>query len=308
MKNGTISSRASIVQRSKGQSAVEQSAYISRTSMYSEYCGMTYNRTGKEDLVGAGVLLPDNAPVEYKDRAILWNSVEQYEKSKNAQLARSLKYSLPNEWNEETAKQAMEAFILEQFTSKGMCADYGIHRSFNEQGQANLHIHILLTMRPLNEDGTWGAKSKKDYILDKDGNKIRNASGKGFKSRKVDIVDWNEKGKAKEWRTAIADKINEVNEQIGVAERVDPRSYKEREITLIPTIHLGEKASALERRGIPTERGNINRTIREYNSLIMKIYKFLRELRAEIKKGLFRLAIGKKEDTQKINPSISSYP
>lgn len=308
MKNGTISSRASIVQRSKGQSAVEQSAYISRTSMYSEYCGMTYNRTGKEDLVGAGVLLPDNAPVEYKDRAILWNSVEQYEKSKNAQLARSLKYSLPNEWNEETAKQAMEAFILEQFTSKGMCADYGIHRSFNEQGQANLHIHILLTMRPLNEDGTWGAKSKKDYILDKDGNKIRNASGKGFKSRKVDIVDWNEKGKAKEWRTAIADKINEVNEQIGVAERVDPRSYKEREIPLIPTIHLGEKASALERRGIPTERGNINRTIREYNSLIMKIYKFLRELRAEIKKGLFRLAIGKKEDTQKINPSISSYP
>ena len=160
----------------------------------------------------------------------------------------------------------------------------------------------------MNEDGTWGAKSKKDYILDKDGNKIRNASGKGFKSRKVDIVDWNEKGKAKEWRTAIADKINEVNEQIGVAERVDPRSYKEREIPLIPTIHLGEKASALERRGIPTERGNINRTIREYNSLIMKIYKFLRELRAEIKKGLFRLAIGKKEDTQKINPSISSYP
>lgn len=102
------------------------------------------------------------------------------------------------------------------------------------------------------------------------------------------------KERQKEWRTAIADKINEVNEQIGVAERVDPRSYKEREIPLIPTIHLGEKASALERRGIPTERGNINRTIREYNSLIMKIYKFLRELRAEIKKGLFRLQSVKK--------------
>ena len=51
MKNGTISSRASIVQRSKGQSAVEQSAYISRTSLYSDYYGMTYNRTAKEEKV-----------------------------------------------------------------------------------------------------------------------------------------------------------------------------------------------------------------------------------------------------------------
>ena len=75
MKNGTISSRASIVQRSKGQSAVEQSAYISRTSMYSEYCGIRATEQESEwILVGAGVLLPDNAPVEYKDRAILWNS------------------------------------------------------------------------------------------------------------------------------------------------------------------------------------------------------------------------------------------
>lgn len=72
MKNGTISSRASIVQRSKGQSAVEQSAYISRTSLYRDYYGMTYNRTAKEDLVGAGVLLPEHAPPEFADRAVLW--------------------------------------------------------------------------------------------------------------------------------------------------------------------------------------------------------------------------------------------
>lgn len=113
MKNGTISSRASIVQRSKGQSAVEQSAYISRTSLYSDYYGMTYNRTAKEDLVGAGVHLPEHAPSEFEDRAVLWNSVEKNEKAKNAQLARSLKYSLPNEWDEATARQVMECFIKE---------------------------------------------------------------------------------------------------------------------------------------------------------------------------------------------------
>ena len=95
----------------RGQSAVEQSAYISRTSLYSDYYGMTYNRTAKEDLVGAGVLLPEHAPPEFADRAVLWNSVEKYEKAKNAQLARSLKYSLPNEWDEATARQVMERFI-----------------------------------------------------------------------------------------------------------------------------------------------------------------------------------------------------
>lgn len=311
MKNGTISSRASIVQRSKGQSAVEQSAYISRTSLYSDYYGMTYNRTAKEDLVGAGVLRPEHAPPEFEDRAVLWNSVEKNEKAKNAQLARSLKYSLPNEWDEATARQVMECFIKEQFVDKGMCADYGIHRSYNDKGQPNLHIHILLTLRPLNEDGTWGAKSRKEYVLDADGNRIPNASGKGYKSRKVNVIDWNEKGKAKEWRNAIAEVINTTNEKAGIAERVDPRSYKDRGIPLIPTIHLGERASALERKGIRTERGNINRAIEKYNALIMKIYEFIFELKEELKKGVFKFVFERKcrterDDIQSINPSINS--
>lgn len=310
MKNGTISSRASIVQRSKGQSAVEQSAYINRTSLYSDYYGMTYNRTAKEDLVGAGVLLPEHAPPEFADRAVLWNSVEKNEKAKNAQLARSLKYSLPNEWDEATARQVMERFIKEQFVNKGMCADYGIHRSYNDKGQPNLHIHILLTLRPLNEDGTWGAKSRKEYVLDADGNRIPNASGKGYKSRKVNVIDWNEKGKAKEWRNAIAEIINATNEKAGIAERVDPRSYKDRGIPLIPTIHLGERASALERKGIRTERGNINRAIEKYNAMIMKIYGFISELKEELKKGVFKFVFERKsrterDDIQSINPSIN---
>lgn len=311
VKNGTISSRASIVQRSKGQSAVEQSAYISRTSLYSDYYGMTYNRTAKEDLVGAGVLLPEHAPPEFADRAVLWNSVEKYEKAKNAQLARSLKYSLPNKWDEATARQVMARFIKEQFVDKRMCADYGIHRSYNDKGQPNLHIHILFTLRPLNEDGTWGAKSRKEYVLDADGNRIPNASGKGYKSRKVNVIDWNEKGKAKEWRNAIAEVISATNEKAGIAERVDPRSYKDRGIPLIPTIHLGERASALERKGIRTERGNINRAIEKYNAMIMKIYGFISELKEELKKGVFKFVFERKSRTEKdgiqsINPSINA--
>ena len=187
-----------------------------------------------------------------------------------------------------------------QFVDKGMCADYGIHRSYNDKGQPNLHIHILLTLRPLNEDGTWGAKSRKEYVLDADGNRIPNASGKGYKSRKVNVIDWNEKGKAKEWRNAIAEVINATNEKAGIAERVDPRSYKDRGIPLIPTIHLGERASALERKGIWTERGNINRAIEKYNAMIMKIYGFISELKEELKKGVFKFAFERKSRTENI--------
>lgn len=153
----------------------------------------------------------------------------------------------------------------------------------------NLHIHILLTLRPLNEDGTWGAKSRKEYVLDADGNRIPNASGKGYKSRKVNVIDWNEKGKAKEWRNAIAEVINATNEKAGIAERVDPRSYKDRGIPLIPTIHLGERASALERKGIRTERDDIqsinpsiNPSVPEQKSEVQTALEILQKQRTEM--------------------------
>ena len=42
-----------------------------------------------------------------------------------------------------------------------MCADIALH----DKNDGNSHAHILLTMRPLNEDKTWGAKSKKNISL-----------------------------------------------------------------------------------------------------------------------------------------------
>ena len=90
-------------------------------------------------------------------------------------------------------------------------------------------------------------------------------------------------------------------------------TIKDRGIPLIPTIHLGERASALERKGIRTERGNINRAIEKYNAMIMKIYGFISELKEELKKGVFKFAFERKSRTEKdgiqsinqsINPSV----
>jgi hypothetical protein len=144
-----ISTRTKICGRSAkchgGHSAVEQSSYISRTTMYCEYDGQTYYPKYSEDLVHSEVMLPDNAPTEYQDAKILWNAVENVEKGANAQLARTYRVSLPNEWSYELATDVMRDYIKRNFVDEGMCAQFAIHDSENKDtGQRNLHCHILL--------------------------------------------------------------------------------------------------------------------------------------------------------------------
>ena len=161
-----ISTRAQICGRSAkchgGHSAVEQSSYISREKMYNEYDGNTYYPKYSEDLVHTEVMLPENAPKEYEDASVLWNSVEMIEKSSDAQLARTYKVELPNEWSYELATEVMRDYVKRNFVDLGMCAQFAIHDSENEKtGQRNLHCHILLTMRSIDENGKWMAKQKK---------------------------------------------------------------------------------------------------------------------------------------------------
>jgi len=269
----TVSSRASIIGRGakcRGKSAVEQSAYISRTTLYSEYYGEKFYPKAAEDLVSTGVMLPDHAPREYMDHSVLWNSVEKVEKHAKAQLCRLNKYSLPNWMSYELADKFVRDFINRNFVSKGMCAEYAIHDSVNEKGERNLHVHILLTMRPILENGEWGEKSRKVYKYDKDGNKIKKKNGR-YDCTTEKTTDWDDKGNAKKWRQDLVDSINRLADQIGIEdERWEWKSFKDRGLEIKPTIHLGEKAAALERKGVHTDKGDYNREIRQLNSLIVK--------------------------------------
>jgi chromosome segregation ATPase len=139
-------------------------------------------------------------------------------------------------------------------------------------------------MRPFNEDKTWGDKQKKEYILDKDGNKIYDKKTKQYKCKSIPTTDWNEQTKAEEWRAAWADYVNGVLEHNNHAERIDHRSYERQGINQIPTVHLGTAASQMEKRGIRTERGNINREIevtnqrlRQLKARIVKLQSWLKE-------------------------------
>ena len=266
-----------------GHNAVEQSSYISREKMYCEYDGKTYYPKYSEDLVYNEVMLPDNAPREYADPKVLWNSVEMFEKNKNAQLARTYKLNLPNEWSYELAVDVMRDYVKRNFVDVGMCAQFAIHDSENTKGQRNLHCHIMLTLRSIDERGRWMDKSHKVDILDENGNripvidpktgqqKVDKQNRKQWKCKPVSTNDWNSKENAMKWRKDIVDTINSVNDKLGIKDiRWEYRSFMEQGLDIEPQIHLGPKASALEREGIRTERGDINRQIIESNSIILQ--------------------------------------
>lgn len=109
-----------------------------------------------------------------------------------------------------------------------------------------------------------GAKSRKEYLLDEHGEKIRLKSGH-YKSRKIDTVDWNKTEKVEEWRQRYEHITNYHLEKAGIPERIDVRSYERQGMEKTPTIHLGHYAAHLEQRGIPSKRGDINREIQAEN-------------------------------------------
>ena len=262
----------SIVSRGKGKSAVAAAAYRSGEKITNEWDGMTHDYTRKRGVVHTEILLPPHAPPSFSDRATLWNSVELYEKAGNAQLAREIDAALPIELSREEQIRLVREYCSSQFVSRGMCVDFAIH----DTDSGNPHCHIMLTMRPLDERGAWAAKSKKEYDLDENGERIRLPSGR-YKTHKVDLTGWNDKGNALLWRKAWADISNAYLERAGSPERIDHRSNAERGIDELPTVHMGVAACQMEKKGIVTEKGELNRNIQKANRLI-------REIRAQVGK------------------------
>ena len=270
-----------IVSRGKGKSAVAAAAYRSGEKLTNEWDGLTHDYTKKGGVVHLEILLPAHAPPAFSDRSTLWNSVELSEKSNNAQLAREVEIALPVELSREEQTRLVREYCSSQFVSKGMIADFNLH----DTGGGNPHAHILLTMRPLDERGAWLPKSKKEYVLDENGEKIRLPSGR-YKTRKVDLVDWNNRENAEGWRRAWADLANDFLAQNNRPERIDHRSYERQGIDQLPTVHVGVSATQMEKKGIVTERGELNRNIKAANRILREIRRLVRGLKdwiAELK-------------------------
>lgn len=264
-----------ITQRSKGQSAVAGAAYQSGEKLFSEYDQKTKNYTGKRGILYTEIMLPSHAPPEYANRETLWNSVEAAEKQWNAQLARRFVLALPKEVPPEQYPQMVRDYCEKQFVSKGMIADFAIHDP--APPGHNVHCHVMLTLRAMDEHGKWLPKSRKVYDLDENGERIRLPSG-NWKSHKEDTVDWNDQKYAEVWRQGWADTVNRYLEAAERPERLDLRSYERQGLDVIPTVHMGPAVVQMERRGIQTNIGNLNRDIKAANQMLSAIRKTIRGL------------------------------
>ena len=321
---------AKIVSRGAGRSAVAASAYLSCSRLYNDYDGIQHDYTKKQGLVWQEVFLPEYAPQEWKDREQLWNAVEEVETAKDSRLAREFVAALPIELSREEQIALLQEFIREQFVSDGMCADAAIHDTDGH----NPHAHILLTVRPLDEQGKWQYKTEKEYLCMKNGEErgftaaeFRTAQNEGWEKqcpykvgkKKVYMTPsaakaqglvradkhpkstrygrqnpisecWNSEEQLAAWRAAWADVSNRYLERAGCEERIDHRSNAARGLDEIPTIHEGVAAQALERKGIISDRCEINRQIREQNKLIRAIRDEITKLKNAIMTSIPALA------------------
>ena len=310
---------AKVVSRGAGRSAVAASAYLSCTNILNDYDGVRHDFTRKKGLVWQDVFLPEFAPAEWKDRGLLWNAVEKNEKTKDSRLAREFVPALPIELTPAQWQELLTDFIQNNFVAEGMCADVAIHDP-HSPGH-NPHAHIMLTVRPLDEQGNWQYKTEKEYLCVRNGEE-RGFTAAEFKAAQADgwekqypykvgrkkvympsseadkhgyerankhpkstkfgrqnpIAErWNSEEQLVEWRKAWADVTNRYLEQYGHDERIDHRSHADRGLTEQPTIHEGVVARALEKKGIVSDRCELNRQIKADNAL-------LRELKATVKK------------------------
>ncbi len=281
--------------RRKGQSAVAQAAYQSGERLFDERTNRTKHYSDKRGIVYTEILLPSNAPSEYADRNTLWNAVETIENSWNSQLARRFEIALPIELSMEQNVALIREHCLEQFVSKGMIADIAIHDP--EPPGHNPHAHVMLTMRPMDDKGRWMEKAHREYLLDDNGDRIRDEKGK-WKFRKVPTVDWNDWGNAEIWRHAWEVTQNRYLEAAGRSERVNMMSYKRQGIDMIPTVHMGPAVTAMELRGIMTNIGNLNRDIKAANKLMEVLRRTIARLMIwidEIRQAITELDMKPKE-------------
>lgn len=224
-----------VISRSQGRSSVGASAYRSGERLYNERDGQAHDYRNKQGIAHTEILTPAKSPEWAKDRENLWNAVEKAEIRKDSQLAREVEVSLPNELNREQQLDLVRDYAKENFVDKGMIADISIH----DKADGNPHAHIMLTMRPLDQD-KFGKKER----------------------------SWNSKDQLEKWRENWAEKANQHLEKAGYYEKIDHRSYENQGIEKTPTVHEGHVVRAMEQRGIETDIGNKNREIKQDNRMM----------------------------------------
>ena len=226
--------------RSKGQSATAAVAYRAGAKIHCDHERRDHDYSKKRDVIHSEIFLPPNAPSWATDRQQLWNEVERAEKRKNSTVAREFEVALPNELNKEQRIALVQDFAKQIVARHGCAVDAHLHDDkASYKSEENQHAHIMLSTRRLEPEGF---------------------------TKKTRELDEKKSGEVVYWREQWAKTANEHLREYGI--EIDHRSLKDQGLEREPTIKMGVAASALERRGIKTDRGDINREVAKYNKVL----------------------------------------
>lgn len=245
----------------KGRSAIASAAYRSGKKLFDQKEGRSYFYA-RSVMPESFILTPKNAPEWASDREQLWNEVERKDRRANSRYAKEFNVALPVELSEDEQKELLTKYVQENFVDEGMVADVATHRDHPD----NPHAHVMLTNRPFNPDGTWGLKSKRENILDENGNKTYTGNSRFPRSRKVWLVDWDKKEKINQWRHNWAVSVNQVLEQKNIPDRISEKSFIEQGIDDTPMQHEGINSKRYERKEFNQQVKNYRKAKASYKN------------------------------------------
>jgi len=226
--------------RSNGQSATAAVAYRAGAKIRCDHERRDHDYSKKRDVIHSEIFLPPNAPSWANDRQQLWNEVERAEKRKNSTVAREFEVALPNELNEQQRITLVQDFAKQIVARHGCAVDAHLHDDKGSyKSKENQHAHIMLSTRRLEPEGF---------------------------TKKTRELDERKSGEVVYWREQWAKTANEHLREYGI--EIDHRSLKDQGLEREPTIKMGAAASALERKGVKTDRGDINREVAKYNKVL----------------------------------------
>ncbi|GLQ97621.1 MobA/MobL family protein [Dyella mobilis] len=238
--------------RSKNHSSVAGAAYRLGLKLYDERAGIWHDyrkRELGEEIVRALTIAPAGAPSWAADPAQLWNRVEASEKRKDAQVARDYRIPIPFGLSDQDAgdlAEEMARFISDELHTP---VSLGLHRDADRDALGNLkpsdrqgfHAHLYFPTRRLSDvmagEGDGGGTGF--------GEKLTILSNKNSSTVFVEMLNakWSELA-------------NDFSRKIGSDLKFEYKSYKRLGLSLTPQPTLGQSASAMERRGIYTNRGD----------------------------------------------------
>lgn len=225
-----------VIGRAAGRSAVAAAAYRSASRLRDDRLGGDQDFSAKRGVVHSEVMLPEDAPQQWRDRERLWNDVEAFEVRKDAQLCREVEFAIPREMTQAQGVELAHDFVAREFVDPGMIADLNVHWDMGADNQPKPHAHVMLTMRSVDENGF--------------GQKVR---------------DWNRTELVEQWRERWAEHVNERLAELDIDARIDHRSLEAQGIDLEPQTKIGAPAQRMEAAGIEADRAEDHRRIAREN-------------------------------------------